>query len=462
MPLAHHVPSQRARLRRELPPSPPFPASLQTLACRRWPLTYFEACRKRFGSRFTGYTISMPPLVFLSDPQDIRAVVTASPAALHPGAGGAVIEPIVGPDSFMLREEGVHMNGRNAIMPAFHRKVMREHAEMVAELAEREIASWPLDTAFPLYPRLRALTLRVILKVLFGEEEGARMRALHGRVLDMLSVAASLVLQEPRLSRLPGWHGIWKRFVETRHEVDELIFALVERRRPGGGRREDVLELLLGAHNLDGSRLSNRQVRDQLVSLILAGHETTASQLAWAFQLLAHNPAVQERLAEELKDGGGEEYLTATVEEVLRHRPVFLFTIPRAVAEPVEIGGWTYHSPARLLGCIYLMHHDPALFPDPQEFRPERFIGAPPRTRTWLPWGGGRKRCPGQHLATLELRTVLRAAVSLWRVLPAAGSMEHALWRSVIVTPHEGSRVILRRRVVRRMQPSPRSQSAVA
>jgi cytochrome P450 len=193
--------------------------------------------------------------------------------------------------------------------------------------------------------------------------------------------------------------------------------------------------------------MSDQQVRDHIVSVILAGHETTASELAWAFQLLAHNPAVQGELIAEVTSEAGDEYLTATVQEVLRHRPVFLFAIPRVVVEPIEIGGWTYRPPARLLGCIYLMHHDPALYSDPHRFRPERFLQTPPEPLTWLPWGGGRKRCPGQQLATLEMQTVLRATLAKHTIEPAGAHIERARWRSVIVTPHAGSRIILRRRL---------------
>jgi cytochrome P450 family 135 len=205
-----------------------------------------------------------------------------------------------------------------------------------------------------------------------------------------------------------------------------------------------MLEMLLDVRRADGSPMSDKELRDNLVSVITAGHETTASSLAWAFQLMAHNQTTQDRLIAEVDRGDSDEYLTATVSEVLRHRPVFLFTVPRAIAQPIEINGWTYHPPAHLLGCTYLMHHDPALFEHPHEFCSERFLKPPP-TRTWLPWGGGQKTCPGRHLALLEMHTVLRATLSKRRILPAGRTIEHARWRSVIVTPHAGSRVVLRR-----------------
>src|ERR1700691_31242 len=434
-----------ARFKRELPPTAPLPAAFQTLACRLRPLGYLERCRARYGSRFTVYPIDMPPLVFLSDPHDIRALFAASPTVLHAGTGGAVVAPLFGESSFVLREEGEHRCGRNSILAAFQRKATMMHAEMVAELVEREVAAWPLDTAFPIHPYLGALTLRIVLRVVFAGDERA-LEELHGQMLSLLSVMASPTLQEPRLRYLPGWHRTWKQLLRRRAEVDRLIFGLIRARRRGAAEREDMLELLLVAHNPDGSCMSDRQIRDNIVSVLIAGHETTAAELAWAFQLLAHNPTVQDRLAEELTGEGGSEYLAATVQEVLRHRPVFLFAAPRAVVAPIEIGGWTYPPPVQLLGCIYLLHHDPVLYPDPHEFRPERFLDASPPAWALLPWGGGRRRCLGQHLATMQMQAVLRVTLLTRCVLPAGAHIEHARWRTVLVAPHADSRVILRGR----------------
>jgi cytochrome P450 len=353
---------------------------------------------------------------------------------------------LFGESSFMLMEEDAHMGVRNAITPAFHRKVVQEHSEVIAETVRYEVASWPQGAAFPSHSFLRALTLRIILRTVFGEEDQL-VGELHGRLLEMLSVTASLVLQEPRVRHLPGWHGTWKRFIRERREVDELIFALIRRRtREASPQHRDVLEMLLATRQADGSPMSLRELRDNLVSMIIAGHETTASALAWAFQLLAHNQGVQERLAAAI-DGGAEEYLTATIQEVLRHSPVFLFAAPRAVVDSFELGGWTYRRPAHLLACTYLMHHDADLYPDPSSFRPERFLGSAPQPRIWLPWGGGRKVCVGRHLAILEMHAVLRETLSKYVLLPAGAVFERAHWRSVMVAPHTGSRVILRSRL---------------
>ncbi len=342
----------------------------------------------------------------------------------------------------MLAEEDEHLAGRRAILPAFHHRVINEHAEMVGEIAAREVATWPLESPVMIHPYLRSLTLRVILRTIFGSEE-VRVQELHRRLLAMFSVTRSLTLQEPGLRRLPGWRGIWRRFVFERARVDRIVVSLIEDEVPAshGG----LLAMLLEERHFDRGTTRTTRIRDTLMSVILAGHETTASELAWAFQLIAHDPVVARRLVDDL-DGGRAEYLTATIQEVLRHRPVFLFTIPRLVRRPLEIAGITYRPPVQLVGCIHLMQHDPKLYPEPHRFEPERFLDAPPRPEVWMPWGGGRKRCPGHHLAMLEMQTVLETVFHDLEVTPVGRRIETARWRSVIVTPGRGARIVLRKR----------------
>ena len=430
----------------ELPPSGPFPSTLQTLAGWYLPYAYPEYCHARLGDRFTVYALHKPPLVFLSDPEDIRAVLGASSTDLHPGAGADLLTPLIGDRAFMLLEGDAHLNGRKAITPAFHRRIVSEQTELLDEMLAREIATWPVDTAFAIHPHIRALTLRVILKAIFTDIDET-LQPLHEQLTGMLSVSTSLLLQEPRLRHLPGWHASWRRFAKRRLAVEELVFGLMKRRRAEErSQPRDLLDLLLCAENDDGSPMPDRKIRDNLMAMIVAGHETTTGELAWAFQLLAHNPAVQDRLIEEIDGGGGEEYLTATVHETLRRKPVFLFAIPRKVVRAVEIGGWTYRPDVQLAACTYLMHHNPDLYPDPERFRPERFIGETQQARTWLPWGGGRKHCLGRHFALLEVKAIVRELLSRKRVLPAGDRVEHARWRSAILVPRAGGRVILAER----------------
>jgi cytochrome P450 len=429
-----------------LPAGPPLPATIQTLAFWRHPHAYLQWCRRRYGTRFTVKTVGMPPMVFMSSPADIKAIVATPANILHPGAGARVIAPLVGARSFMLAEEDEHLIGRRTLLPAFHHRAIREQADMVHEIIVRELATWPIGEPVAIHPYLRALSLRVILRTIFGSE-GGRLQLLHTRLLKMLSITGGLTLQEPQLRRLPGWRALWRRFLIERAHVDKIMAELIEDGAHGHARDTGLLSMLLARRDWD-SETTTAQIRDDLMSAILAGHETTASELAWAFQLLAHNPAIAGRLVEDL-DSGGDRYLTATVQEVLRHRPVFLFTIPRVVHQPVHIGGDTYHPPVQLLGCIHLMHHDPSVYPDPHSFRPERFLDAPPTPEVWMPWGGGRKRCPGHHLAMLEMRTVLQIVLRDLELTAIGENLETARWRSVIVTPGRGSRIMLRNRPTR-------------
>lgn len=428
------------RIKGGLPPTPPLPGSIQTLWCRWMPLNLFEWCRRHLGDRFTLYPIDIPPVVFLSKPADIRAVLNAPSSVLHPGAGGSAISPIVGPNSFMLHDADEHMHGRRTVLPSFSASVLEQHTHRVTDIVQAEIASWPLESPFSVFPRLRSMSLRIILGTIF-QGDGVHLRRLHDHMLRMLDVTASFVLVEPRLRHLPVWRGIWERFIHARAQVDEDIRRLIK--AAPAKLSNDVLGRLLAATNTDGSPLSPGQLRDNLVSVILAGHETTASEAAWALHLLAHAPEVQARLAEELASDSGESYLRATVAEVLRHRPVFPFAIPRVVAAPFELGGCTYRPPVQLLACIYLLQHDPELYDDPNTFLPDRFLSGAPEPGSWLPWGGGRKRCPGHRLATLELQTLIRATLSTRTVLPASPQIERPRWRSVIVTPAKGGRVLL-------------------
>jgi cytochrome P450 len=455
--------------RSALPPGSRLPRPMQTFAIWRSPCTHLERCRRRYGSRFTINKTSHPPLVFLSDAQDIQTMLAAPADVLHPGEGADTIEPLVGETSFMLSEEDEHLGGRRAILPSFRPRAVRQTGDLIAGIVRREVCSWPVDTPVALHERLRGMTLQSILQTACQaaqDASGLELAALHEGLLQMLSITACAVFPEPLLRRGPGRRR-WERFLSERRKVDELVYAIVAAREPKTASHDsgahpgpgDLLDRLMHTRNVDGSQSSPRQVRDNLMSLVLAGHETTASQLTWAFQLLAHNPRVQRRLSEEIDVGAGEAYLTATVQEVLRHRPVFLFAIPRAVKQPIEIGGWTYRPPARLLGCIYLLHHDPVLYPEPEEFRPERFLEGQPAPYAWMPWGGGRKRCPGSHLAMLEMKTVLRTVLERMTIDRAGPRMERPRWRSVIVTPHAGGRIILRRRerpriVSRRLTPA--------
>jgi cytochrome P450 len=426
-----------------LPPGPRLPRTIQTVAYWNRPAPFFERCRESYGNRFTVRLLQLPPFVHHADPGAAREVFTAPPDVLHPGRGARTLEPVVGPSSVILLDEDAHMRQRKLMLPAFHGERMRRLAAVVAEVAEREVGRWPLGDPVPLHPRLQKLTLEVIMRAVFGVDPGGRFDGLRERLTSILAISATPAGMLPVLQRGRRWGD----FVRAREEADALLFELIdERRKAPDEERDDVLEMLLRARHEDGSPMSNRELRDELMTLLVAGHETTASELAWAFERLARTPAVLRRLTQAV-DRDDDDYITATVQETLRRRPVLPIAAPRLVVEPVEIGGWTYPAGVSLAVNTYLIHHDASIYPDPYAFKPERFLDAAPGTYTWLPFGGGRRRCLGASFAQLEMKVVLRAVLARTEVVPAGDRLERTRRRGITVSPRAGALTVLRERV---------------
>jgi cytochrome P450 len=428
----------------ELPPGPRAPRAVQTLAWWVRPIPLLERCRARYGRRFTLRFLETPPWVHLSDPDELKELFRAPPDVLHPGEGAGVLEPIVGANSVILLDEQAHLSQRKLMLPAFHGARIDALGSLLEEVTEREVASWPLGEPVALHPRLQSLTLEVILRAVFGLDPGQRLDALRERlttILEFGSMPASLL---PGLQR----GRRWREFVRRREETDALLFDLIDERRASadGEERDDVLAMLLAARHEDGSPMSKQELRDELMTLLVAGHETTASELAWALERLSRNPRVARRLMQEI-DAGDEEYLMATVHETLRRRPVLPVAEPRLVKEPVEIGGVRYPTDVCLIANAYLVQHDPAIYPNPYEFRPERFLGETPGTYTWIPFGGGRRRCLGASFALLEMKVVLRAVLSRAELAPAPGATEGSRRRAITLSPRRSALTVLRPRV---------------
>jgi hypothetical protein len=456
-----------------LPPGPRMPALLQTLGMWSRPTAFLERARARYGSRFTVRMVGQAPLVMITDPDEIKELFLAPPDVLHPGEGARILEPIVGAHSVILLDESAHLEQRKLMLPAFHGESMQRLAGLMAELAEAEVESWPREEPIALHPRLQGLTLEIILRAVFGLERGAqldRLRELLTRLLAFSQSPLSLLPPPPRLlTRVTPMAALERLGAQ----VDELIFALIdERRREQAAAQataqaaerdtaqatvqaeeqagEDVLALLLGATHEDGSPMSPAELRDELMTALVAGHETTASQLAWAFERLAREPRVRARLHDELDGDSDEEYLTATINEILRHRPVLPNAEPRLVKQPIEIGGVRYPRGVVLIANAYLVHHDPAIYPDPYAFRPERFLeregGRPTGTYTWIPFGGGRRRCLGASFALLEMKIVLRAVLERCELSPLGDRPERTRRRSITISPAGGCTLVVRDR----------------
>jgi cytochrome P450 len=430
----------------KLPPGPRAPSAVQTLGWWSRPHAYMERLRQTFGKRFTLRLLATPPFVMHSDPAHVKEIFTAPPEVLHPGEGAGILEPIVGRNSVILLDESAHLEQRKLMLPAFHGERMERLSALVDEVTEREVAGWPRGETFELHPRLQELTMEVILRAVFGLDPGPRLDGLRDRLTGMMQFSSNPISMLPPLQRLFGERGPYGGFFTLRDEADALLFELIEERRAEDGERDDVLSMLLEArHDDDGSPMSAQELRDELMTLLVAGHETTASELAWAFVRLTREPEVRGRLAEDV-DGGDGSYLAATINETLRRRPVLPNAAPRLVNEPIEVGGWAYEPGVCLVANSYLLHHDPEIYPDPYAFRPERFLESEPGTYTLIPFGGGRRRCLGASFAILEMKAVLRAVFSTLELSPAGEGLELTRRRAITVSPRVGARAVLRDR----------------
>jgi cytochrome P450 len=431
-------------MRQQLPPGPRAPAALQSLGWWNRPLAYLERCRSRYGRRFTVRLVGAPPFVMLADPDEVRQLFTAPPDVLHPGQGARILEPVVGSNSVILLDEGAHLEQRKLMLPAFHGERMEALTDLVAEVTEREVASWPGGEPISLHPRLQALTLEIILRAVFGLESGPRLDALREKLTGILELGALPVsLLPPTVQERLSRYGVLGPFGRLREEADELLFELIDERRAHDGKGDDVFAMLLAARHEDDSPMSRQELRDELMTLLVAGHETTASELAWTFERLTREPEVLSRLAGEVAGGDGDAYLTATIQEALRRRPVLPNAAPRLVMAPVEIGGWTYPPGVCVVANSYLIHHDTAIYPDPYAFRPERFLDEAPGTYTWIPFGGGRRRCLGASFAMLEMKIVLRSVMARGGLQPAGVGRERPRRRSITISPGRGAQVVL-------------------
>jgi cytochrome P450 len=437
--------------RQALPPGPRFPKPLQSTAFWTRPLAFLERCRARYGSRFTLRLLGSPPFVILSDPDDIKAVFTAPPDVLHPGEGARVLAPVVGRNSVILLDEDAHMEQRKLMLPAFHGERIERLNDLVATVAEREVASWPEDAAVELHPLLQRLTLEVVLRAVFGLDPGPRLDALRERLSAMLAFGdrfISLVPPAPggRAEKVLERVGPFAAFARLQREADALLFELIDERRTAAEQRDDVLAMLLNARHADSSPMSDQELRDELMTMLVAGHETTASSLAWAVERLSRHPQVLGELEAEVEADEGDAYLTATIYETLRRRPVLPNVSPRLVKQPVEVGGWSYPVGVGLVPNAYLVHHDPSIYPDPYAFRPERFVDSPPGTYTWIPFGGGRRRCLGASFAMLEMKLVLKALLTARKLGVVTEPFERPRRRNITITPGEGGVARLPRR----------------
>ena len=431
-----------------LPPGPRAPRPIQTARWVRRPLELFEQCERRYGDFFTLRMAGFNPMVFTSDPEAIRVLFAADRDNRLPAGRTFVLEPIMGSRSVLLQEGEEHLRRRKLMLPAFHGERMRAYETLIATIADGEVASWPEDREFALHPRFQALTLEVILAAVFGVVEGERADRLRGHLRRLLEMTGSPSMMALGLfTRRLGRVGPMRRLDDLTVRIDDLLAQELAERRAAADlvEREDILSMLIAARFDDGTGMDDGEIRDQLMTLLLAGHETTATALAWTFDLLFRAPETMERVRRAV-DEGDRDYLDAVGQEALRLRPVIPM-IGRTLTKGARLGGWDLPPGTDVFPAIYLVHRRGDVYPEPLEFRPERFRDGETPGFAWIPFGGGTRRCLGAAFAQFEMRVVLSRVLAAVELESTASAPEKMVRRNVTLSPKRGTpaRVLSRR-----------------
>ncbi len=428
-----------------LPPGPRLAPALQAaLMWRYWP-RFVLACRRRYGSVFTLRVASMGTVVYLDDRDEIKKIFAGDPTKFHAGEANSMLAGLLGPDSVLVVDEEVHRDRRRLMLEPFHREAVNRQAGLVAEIAAENIATWPVGSTFAVAPFMSQITLEVILRTVIGATDPVRLAALREVMPRLLNLSAfqMLAIASPQLQHRRPWRGVRRRIVDA----DRLLYAEIAERRadPDLASRSDALAMLVRAADQDGRRMSDSELRDQLMTLLVAGHDTTATGLSWALERLTRHPAVLAKAvraaeASAAGDPDGDEYLDAVAKETLRVRPV-VFDVGRILTAPADVAG--YHLPAGVMVApgIGLVHADARVYPNPERFDPDRMVGATLSPTTWLPFGGGARRCLGATFAMAEMRVVLREVLRRTELVTTASSGERQRVKHVILTPHRGARI---------------------
>jgi cytochrome P450 len=411
-----------------LPPGPPEPAAIQMYEWVARPTALLRRCQARYGEPFTlKIAWSDAPMVFISDPAEIKRVFAAPQDVLRGGESSSVLEPFAGPHSILLLHGAEHLRQRKLMLPPFHGDALGRWRDTIAALAHQELDGWTQPVRS--LERMQALTLEVILRVVFGAGDPELRDAIR-RTLDMTTSMPRLVA----MSLVQKPVGPWKAFMRAVERLNTVIYERIDAQADDGS----VLAVLRSARHEDGSPPTREEMRDQLVTLLAAGHETTAGALAWSLERLSRHPEVLARVR-----AGDEEYLDAVVKEVLRVRPVLSIVARKTLVE-YDVGGWTLPPGVHVAPCIYLTHRRPDLWDEPTAFRPERFLAGAPEPYAFIPFGGGTRRCLGAAFATLEMREVLRAVAQRFALAPDRAQGERMRRRSITLTltPARGGYVV--------------------
>jgi cytochrome P450 len=428
------------------PPGTRLPAVAQAGLYASDPLGFLIRFQRRYGDVFTVRFPFFERLVYVADPALVKEVFIGSPEQLHAGeANATVLEPALGPHSVLTLDEAPHMRQRKLLLPPFHGERVQRYGELIREVTLNEMTSWPVGEPFALRPHTQRITLAVIMRAVFGVHDEDRL-ARFERLIEEFSARVNMITAFPPLRRDLGRWSPWGRFLRAREALDEFVYEEIAlRRAENAGEEEapdDVLSLLLAARHEDGAPMSDSELRDELVTILGAGHETTATGLAWALERLLRSPRALGVLRDSL--AAGDEYLDATVKETLRARPVIV-DVARKLTAPLPIGGYEVPAGCFVLPAIAALHYREDLFPQPQEFRPERFLDAKPDTYSWIPFGGGVRRCIGAAFAEYEMRVVLRAILERAELSAPDPKPEKVKVRNITLAPGKGTIVRLDR-----------------
>jgi cytochrome P450 len=423
-------------MRNGFPPGPAAPSLVQVARWIARPTEFMNKSRRDYGDVFTVRFASVGRIIFVSDPALIKQIFTASPDTLRAGEANWPLIPVLGTRGSLLLDGKPHLERRRVILPPFHGERLERYRELFGEVAAQHIRRWPADEPFALLPKVQAITLELIMKVVFGEDEDpARIERLATEMMGLITASQSRLAQLPWMGYDLGPYSPMGMFMRVRKRVDDLLYEEIQRRRERGGldERHDVFSMLLQTD------MSEEDLRDELMTILLAGHETTTTALAWAFERLLRHPGMYDRLRTD------DRWSEAVVSETLRLRPPIPI-VGRAVKQDFQLDGYTIPAGEMLAPCIWLTHRREEVYPDPYTFKPERFLDQGPETYTWLPFGGGTRRCAGAAFAQLEMNVVMKTIAQLVDMEPATPRPERVGRRAIVLAPKDGSRVVVRPR----------------
>lgn len=423
---------------KSLPPGPSGSGNIQTLRWMFRPIELMERARRRYGPVFS-MRLGPANVVMVAEAEAAKQVMTGDPAIFRAGDPNGLFRPVVGPNSILLLDGDQHMAQRRILLPGFGASHGQQFADQVRDIAQRRIGAWKVGQHLRLQDEMEAISFESIMRVVFGSQEDDRLEELRGLMPEMMDRCDSPLTLIPWFRRGLAGLSPYARLMRVVGKVDEVLYETITDRRadPMTEFRDDVLSLLLKATHEDGSPLGDREVRDELLTMIMAGYETTTSALAWALERLMRSPGPLWRLQEALAIGD-ETYLDAVIKETLRIRPV-VPVVARRLREPAHVAGSPLPAGTILMVSIYLLHNDPEAYPKPEEFRPERFLGGVPEGAAWIPFGGGVRRCLGATFAQLEMKVVLREVLTHARLSPASDAAEEVKRKRFTFAPSRGA-----------------------